>query len=438
MTKRRFMLLALLVAALAFLAAGCGDDDDEASSTGGATTEEGGGEAVSGNISVLAVWTGAEGEAFQAVLDGFTEANPDVKVSYKSAKEPATVLSTSVEGGNPPDIAALPQPGSMIEFAERGALKPIDFAEATIKEGYSDSWLDLGTVEGKLYGLFFKGANKSTVWYNVAAFEDAGVEAPADWDAFLEAGDTLKASGVTPYSIGAADGWTLTDLFENIYLRVAGGEKYDQLTKHEIPWTDQSVKDALTEMGKVLQPDNIAGGASSALQTDFPTSVTQIFSDPPKAAQVMEGDFVGGVIAAETQAKPEEGFNVYAFPEINDSGPVVVGGGDVIVMFKDNPAARALIEYLASPEAAEIWAAKGGFSSPNKNVDPESYPDELTKTTATELANADTFRFDMSDLMPSEFGSDALFTLLQDFVKAPDDVDGMADKLEKAAAAAFK
>jgi alpha-glucoside transport system substrate-binding protein len=437
MTKRRFMLLALLVAALAFLVAGCGGGDDEAADTGD-TTEEGGGEAVSGNISVLAVWTGAEGEAFQAVLDGFKEENPDVTVSYKSAAEPATVLSTAVEGGNPPDIAALPQPGFMTDFAQRGALKPIDFAEDKIREGYSDSWLDLGTVDGELYGLFFKGANKSTVWYNAAAFEDAGVEPPADWDAFLEAGDTLKASGVTPYSIGGADGWTLTDLFENIYLRTAGPEKYDQLTKHEIPWTDPSVNEALTEMGKVLQSGNIAGGTSSALQTDFPTSVTQVFADPPKAAQVLEGDFVGGVIADETTAEPDTGFNVYAFPEINDSGPVVMGGGDVMVMFKDNPAARALIEYLATPEAAEIWAAKGGFSSPNKNVDTSVYPDELTQQTASELANAEVFRFDMSDLMPGAFGSDSLFTLLQDFLQNPDDVEGIQQKLETAAASAFK
>lgn len=438
MTKRLFMLLALLVAALAFLAAGCGGNDDEAGGDGGATTEAEGGSNVSGTISVLAVWTGAEGEAFQAVLDGFTTENPDVKVNYKSAKEPATVLSTAVEGGNPPDIAALPQPGFMTDFAQRGALKPIDFATDKIKEGYSQSWLDLGTVDGKLYGLFFKGANKSTVWYNVAAFTDAGIEPATNWDDFLKNGDTLKASGVTPYSIGGADGWTLTDLFENIYLRTAGPEKYDQLTKHEIPWTDASVKEALTEMGKILKSDNIAGGTSSALQTDFPTSVTQVFSDPPKAAQVLEGDFVGSVITDETTAKPQDGFNVASFPEIGDSGKVVVGGGDVMVMFKDNPAAKALIEYLATPEAAEIWVKKGGFSSPNKNVDTELYPDELTKQTATDLANADVFRFDMSDLMPGAFGSDALFTLLQDFLKAPDDVDGITQKLEKAAATAFK
>ena len=144
------------------------------------------------------------------------------------------------------------------------------------------------------------------------------------------------------------------------------------------------------------------------------------------------------MITAETKAKTPDDFNVYAFPEIGDSGKVVVGGGDVMVMFKDNPAAKALISYLATPEAAEIWAKKGGFSSPNKNVDPEVYPDELTKQTATDLANAEVFRFDMSDLMPGAFGSDALFTLLQDFAKAPDDVDGITQKLESAAKSAFK
>jgi len=443
MRKRGFFLLALLVALLAF-AAGCGGGEEEgaggdtAAATGGGG-DTGGGEDVSGSINVLAVWTGAEGEAFQAVLDGFKEQYPNVNVSYQSAQDPATVLSTSVEGGNPPDVAALPSPGIMADFAGRGALKPIDFARSAIEENYAPVWLELGTVENELYGLFFKGANKSTVWYNVAAFENAGVEPPEDWETFLQNAETLKASGTPAYSIGGADGWTLTDLFENIYLRTAGPEKYDQLATHEIPWTDQSVKDALAEMAKVLgDAENVAGGTSGALQTDFPTSVTQVFADPPKAAQVIEGDFVGGVIGAETQAEPETGFNVYAFPNIGD-GPegAVVGGGDVIVMFKDNPAARALIQYLATPDAAAIWAERGGFSSPNKNLDAEVYPDELTRTTATALAEAEVFRFDLSDLQPAAFGSDAMFSLLQDFLRNPEDVDGIAQKLEDAAAKAY-
>ena len=62
----------------------------------------------------------------------------------------------------------------------------------------------------------------------------------------------MKASGVPPYSIGGADGWTLTDLFENIYLRQAGPAKYALLTAHKIKWTDPSVTAALKTMAQVF------------------------------------------------------------------------------------------------------------------------------------------------------------------------------------------
>ena len=134
MKLHRWNLLALLlVLVLSLGAAGCGGDEDEGGQ-GAATAEEGAGEAVSGSINVLAVWTGAEGEAFQAVLDGFKQKNPDVTISYKSTKDPGQVLATSVEGGNPPDVAALPSPGLMKDFANRGALKPIDFARETLEQ----------------------------------------------------------------------------------------------------------------------------------------------------------------------------------------------------------------------------------------------------------------------------------------------------------------
>jgi hypothetical protein len=287
--------------------------------------------------------------------------------------------------------------------------------------------------------VLFKAANKSTVWYNVSAFEDAGVDPPEDWDGFLEAAKTINASGLPAYSIGGADGWTLTDLFENIYLRTAGAEKYDQLSTHDIPWTDQSVKDALTEMAKIVgDADNIAGGASGALQTDFPTSVSNVFAASPKAAQVLEGDFVPGVV--ETKLEPETGFNVYPFPAINDSPASVVGGGDTVVLFNDSPAAQALIKYMASTDAAEIWAKRGGFATLNKNLDSGVYPDAITQTTAGAIGEAEVFRFDLSDLQPAAFGGtvgQGLFKLFQDFLKNPDDVDGIAKQMETAAAKAF-
>jgi alpha-glucoside transport system substrate-binding protein len=443
MTHRRTLLALLLALALAVVAAGCGGGDDE---------EEGGGNQegaaqqsdVSGSVQVMAVWSGPEQQAFQAVLDGFQKSNPNVNVRYNSAGDQLpTVLSTAVEGGNPPDVAVVPQPGLMRDFVEKKALKPISFARDTIAENFSEDWIKLGTVDGELYGLTFKGANKSTVWFNTQVFEDAGVEPPTTWDEFLEAAETVNSSGVPAFSVAGADGWTLTDLFENIYLRTAGPEKYDQLAEHEIPWTDQSVKDALEEMAKVIgNGENLAGGTRSALQTDFPTSVTRVFGEEPEAAMVIEGDFVAGVITDSTEAKPQQGFDVFPFPQIGDAPEnTVVGGGDTLVMFNDSPASRALVEYLATPEAAEIWAKRGGFSSPNRNVDPNVYPDEITRRTATALAEAEVFRFDMSDLAPAAFGGTpgrGEWKILQDFLRDPEDVDGTATALERAAARAYR
>jgi alpha-glucoside transport system substrate-binding protein len=430
--KYGWLVMTLVVGALAFVAAGCGGDDDE----GGAT----GSEEVSGSISIMAIWAGTEQESFEAVLAGFEEAYPNVDATYNSGGDNlGPLLATAVEGGNPPDIAAVGQPGLMADFAEQGAIQPIDDLRQAIVDNFGESVADVGAVDGTQYGVMYKGANKSTIWYNVASFEEAGVEPPADWDGLSEVRDTIKAAGVTPYSVGVDVGWPMTDLFENIYLRSAGPEMYDQLARHEIPWTDQSVKDALTLMADVVgDPSNMAGGADGALQTEMPDSVARVFTESPEAAMVVIGDFAPGV--TETTLTPVEGFNVFDFPAIEGSEPAVMGGGDIFLQFKDNPAADAFLEYLTTPEAAEIWASRGGFSSPNKNLDTGVYPDELTQTTAGALAEAEVFRFDMSDLQPSAFGGtpgQGMWKHFTDFVANPDNIDGTADALEADAAEAF-
>jgi ABC-type glycerol-3-phosphate transport system substrate-binding protein len=349
-------------------------------------------------------------------------------------------LSTAVQGGNPPDLAAVPNPGLTADYQSRGALKPIEFARSTVEQNFSKDWVDLGTINGKLYGVFFKGSNKSTVWYNVHAFDQAGVKPPKTFDDLMKDAQTIKASGTPAWSFGASDGWTLTDLFENIYARQAGPDKYRQLSEHKIKWTDPSVKQALTTMNTIFKDSsNIAGGTSGALQTDFPTSVNNVFTNPPKAAMTFEGDFVESVITSSTKAKPGTDFNVFPFPQIGKSPPSVEGGGDEVIMFKDTPAARALITYLASPQAATIWAKRGGFSSPNKKVPLSAYTDPLLRTTTQGLVTAKVVRFDMSDLQPPSFGSNVQqgeWKLFQDFARNPSNVNGIAAQLEAARAKA--
>ncbi|MFQ5949034.1 MAG: carbohydrate ABC transporter substrate-binding protein, partial [Acidimicrobiia bacterium] len=226
------------------------------------------------------------------------------------------------------------------------------------------------------------------------------------------------------------------------YLRTAGPEKYDQLAAHEIPWTDDSVKQALAILGELIGvEENVALGLSGATEVSFLESVRLVFSENPQAAVVYEADFVAGVILSDTTARPGADFDFFPWPSIDGSPPAVVGGGDVAVVLRNSPGAMQLISYLATPGAAEIWAALGGFSSPNKAVDPSLYPDDITRASAVALANADVFRFDLSDLVPARLGSTAaagIWGRLQDWLNDPDDIDGITARLEEEARAAFR
>ena len=431
---------------LVFLAAGCGKKSS--SSNGNTNTSSGttsSNSSIKGSVTFDGIWTGAEAASFAKVIAAFNQQYPNVKIKYKPVgNNVPTVVGTAVAGGHPPDMADIAQPGLVKQLATQGHLKPITYAKSVIAANFAPVWQQLGTVNGQLYALVFKAANKSLVWYNVPAFKAAGVSAPKTWTQLLSDAKTLKQSGTPAYSIGGADGWTLTDLFENLYLRTYGQAKYMQLSDHKIKWTDPSVVATLKEMSQLIgDSSNLAGGLAGAIQNGFNDSVTNAFSDPPKAAIVFEGDFVGGVITSSTKAKPNTGFNTAPFPAVKP-GPnanAVEIGGDLFVTFRDTPAIEAFVKFLATPQAAEAWAKVGGFGTGNKNVPASVYPDPITKATEAPIGQATAVVFDMSDLQPSSFGAttgQGEWGIFQDFLKNPSDANGIAQKLESAAAAADK
>ncbi|MBW8738943.1 MAG: carbohydrate ABC transporter substrate-binding protein [Streptomyces turgidiscabies] len=448
-TLRTRTLTALSATALALTLTSCGSDDDP----GGKATGTGTGGDTSSvklpkldgqTLEVAAVWTGPEQENFTKVLREF-EKRTGAKVNFvPTGNNTSTFLGTKIQGGQPPDVAFLPQVGVLHQFAEKGWLKPLGAdAQAQLDKNFSAGWKDLGAFEGKQYGIYVKAANKSLVWYNTAAFEAAGLtDTPKTWKDFLATAQTLSDAGSPAVSVGGADGWTLTDWFENVYLSQAGPEKYDQLALHKIKWTDPSVKEALTTLAQLWGKDDLlAGGRSGALATEFPKSVIQTFTGDTPAAMVFEGDFVAANINADTKAKIGTDAKVFPFPAVGDQAPVV-SGGDVAVALKGGAGAQALLTFLGSTDAAEIWAAQGGFLSPNKTMDQAAYKDEVTRNIAKALITAgDDFRFDMSDQAPASFGGTqgvGEWKDLQDFLKNPKDVAGTQKKLEADAAKAYK
>ncbi len=418
------------------------------SGTGSGSTPSAGSQELKGQtVSVAAVWTGSEQDNFKKVLDAFTAETGAATTFISTGDNLSTLVGSKIAGGDAMDVVMVPQPGVLAQFAKQGWLEPLaPVTTAAAKKNFASVWSDLGTVDGTQYGLYFKAANKSTVWYNAAALQTAGVQSPANWDELLKVSRAVSDSGTSAFSIAGQAGWPLTDWFENVYLSQAGPELYDKLTKHQIPWTDPSVIKALTTLGKLFgDPALVAGGTKGALQTDFPTSVQQVFGPQPKAALTYEGDFVGGVISGDLKKTVGQDAKVFPFPAVDTGKAPVMGGGDAAVVLKsgkNKTAAQKLVEYLASPQAAEIWAKSGGFLSPNRAVALSLYPDDTTRQFAKSLIDAgDTFRFDMSDQAPAAFGGTAgsgEWKDLQDFLADPADVQGAANKLEADAAKAYK
>lgn len=394
-------------------------------------------------VTILSLWGGSEQEAFQKVLDGFT-AKTGIPTQYEQARDFLPVIRTRLAAGNPPDIAIIPRPGVMVEFARSGDIVPLDgvvgqeiISPDTAKANYSQAWIDLGGVDGLLYGIAGKANSKSVLWYRPSTFKELGLSEPKTWQELLDVMAAIKAAGKTPFAIGGKDGWTYTDWFENILVRVAGPDLYDQLVTHKIPWTHPKVKETMERFADIVgDPANMVGGAEGANATGFVDGIGLVFGPNPSAEMYYEGGFVGGIALGNfPDLKPGTDIAFFPFPEIDPQyGSPVVGGGDLAVMFKDTPEARAFMQYLASKEAGEIWAATGAIVSPNKTVDLSVYPNDLARAEAAQLTGATSFRFDGSDLMPSALGGDYLFTAFQQFVANPKDIDGWLEKTESFAA----
>ncbi|MFF9016680.1 ABC transporter substrate-binding protein [Streptomyces sp. NPDC014870] len=424
--------------ALALTVTACGGDTGPAAG--------GGGELAGKTVTVAGVWTGSEQKNFKKVLDAFTAKTGAKTVFVPSGDNVSTFVGSKIEGGNAPDVVLVPQVGVLQQFAKEGWLTPLSpKTTETATAGLAPVWKNYGTVDGKYYGLYFKAAHKSTIWYAPEALTQAGVNEPKSWQELLTAGRTLADSGRPAFAVAGEDGWTLTDWFENVYLSQAGPEKYDQLAQHKIKWTDESVVTALTTLAEVFKDKQlVAGGAQGALQTDFPGSVEKVFGPQPEAGMVYEGDFVGGVAKDEFGKKPGVDAKFFPFPAVGAGTAPVVSGGDAAVVLKDAKNADAgmkLLEFLATPEAAEVWAGAGGFLSPNKNVKPEAYSDDTTRATAASLVAAgDSVRFDMSDQAPAAFGGTkgaGEWKLLQDFLRDPSNPKATAAALEAEAAKAY-
>jgi alpha-glucoside transport system substrate-binding protein len=406
--------------------------DPGASQDPAASPSEGGSgfvcEDLGGEVTVYATWTGAEQENFDAMMAPWLECT-GVTMNYTGQRDLAGALTAAIAGGNLPDVAGLPGPGLMQQWYADGTLLPLDFVDfAAYEAATPPGFAALGKAEdGKLAGIFTKGAVKGLIWYNTANWQ--GGE-PATWDELKTAATSAATGDTKTWCIGLESGgdsgWPGTDWIEDIVLRQAGTEVYDGWVAGTTPWTDPAIKAAWEEFGVAVE--NAHGGTDYVNATAFGKAANPMFTDPPGCLLHHQASFITTFFESEAGATAEQ-YDFFPFPDIDPANSGVTGGGDLFGMFNDTPQAQSMIQYLLTPEAQQIWVERGGFISANKNVPTDAYPDEVSARSAEILANAETFRFDAGDLMPSALSA-AFFDGVVAYVDDPSSLDSILADLE--------
>jgi alpha-glucoside transport system substrate-binding protein len=217
-TAMRITGLLMLVAAFAV---GCSGSDGSAPATATTTVTAGATSPASqglrgAHVHVLGLWSGPEFDSFEAVKSAW-EKETGAIVDWEGTEDLPGALADHMQAGDPPDIAILPNLALMEQLVDDGKLIPLDSVldMKEVTKDYAPAWIELGSHNGKLYGIFYKVTNKATVWYNPKAFAAAGYKVPTTWNEMITLADTIVADGHSPFSVvaasGPASGWALTD-----------------------------------------------------------------------------------------------------------------------------------------------------------------------------------------------------------------------------------
>jgi alpha-glucoside transport system substrate-binding protein len=392
-------------------------------------------------VTIAVVWSGNELLAFEKTVAQFEQVTGIDVVIDEVGRDLPTVLPVRVAAGNPPDLAALPNPGQMKEFAAQGALVALD-GLANLDD-HPKAFVDLASYDGHVYGVFISADLKSLVWYSPTDLAAKGYAIPTSWPELMALCNQIVADGGTPWAIGlesgAASGWPGTDWIEDIMLRTAGPELYDQWVSHEIPWTHPAVKKAWEYFGQILlNPAYVFGGATGALTISFGDSPSALFTMPPGAYLHRQATFIQSfILGSNPGLTAGVDYDVFTFPTISPVyGNPLLGSGDLIGVFRSTPEAMALADYLASAEAQEIWCRELGKLAINTTVNPAIYPDPITARAAAMLATAEVFRFDGSDLMPAAVGAGTFWSGVLDYISGIP-LDTVLEAIEASAVDAY-
>jgi len=416
------------IAAIAL--AGCtGDSGDSAApSDADCSDYEAYGQHEGETVELYTTIQGVELDDLVTTFDTF-QACTGITVDVVGTQEAETQINVRAAAGDAPELMIIPQPGLLNRLIDDGYVLPAAASvEENVDEFWSESWKGYGTVDDTFYAAPLMASVKGWIWYSPAQFEEAGVEVPTTWDGLLEVTDELAASNdaatYRPWCVGfgsgEATGWPGTDWIEDLVLRMAGPEVYDQWVAGEVKFSDPEVRQAFDAAGEILLNGDYVnggfGGVESIVSTTFNDGGLPILDG--NCSLHHQASFYEAQWPEGTSVAPDGDIWAFLTPPVSEDDPsAVTGGGEFVAKFVEGEAVDAVQTFMASDTWANLRVELGGVISANKGLDPELAGSELGRQAIEILQGEDTvFRFDGSDLMPAAVGTSSFWTGMNDWV----------------------
>jgi alpha-glucoside transport system substrate-binding protein len=431
---RRLRVTVVPVVALLMVMAGCTAEEGGDGDGGGGQGEN------TGRVNVLNALSAEEGEALQAVIDETITPDVDYVVEIEASEQFEEQLQIRAQGGTL-DLILLPQPGAVQSQAASGnavSLEDMGFDIAALEETFGAYYLSLGEFEGEHYGFPTNANYKSMVWYAKDDFDAAGYEIPTTWDELIALSDQIVADGGTPwcvgYESGTATGWPATDWMEEIMLKTAGIDTYQQWATHAIPFNDPAVVNAGEMFGQIMFTDGyVLGGADQTPAIPFGDSPLPMFDDPPGCWLHHQATFINAFFPEGTETGVD--YDWFPFPAIDEDNTLFAG--ELAVAFDNRP---EIVDFLERFSEEETQCAMGGDPglgrlSPNVNVGADCYANPILAEASGLLADAlanGTGGFDASDQMPPEVGSGSFWSGMVEYMQGgPGSLEGTLTDIEE-------
>lgn len=388
-------------------------------------------------VSVYSTITDSEQDLLEASWADFSECT-GIEVAYEGSNEFETQLLVRAQAGNPPDVAIIPQPGLLASQAREGYLQPAPpEVEALVDENWSEDWKGYGTVDDTFYAAPMLASVKGYVWFSPTTFEENGWEVPETWDDLMTLSQTIADSGTMKpwcagFESGEATGWPGTDWVEDLVLRQAGPDVYDQWINHEIPFNDPQIVEAFDSVGEILKNEEYVNGGFGDVRSIISTNV-DVAGDPVidgECAMYHQATFQAANWPEGTDISEDGDIWAFITPGEEAGSTAITGGGEFVASYNQSDAISAFLQYMASAEFANNRVEQGGAISANQGLDASLASSDLDRQSIELLQSEDTvFRFDASDLMPGAVGANSFWSGIVEWINGSE-TEEVVDTIE--------